>query len=70
MPEERYIGLPDTGNDTELEIVNETEKAYKLKADDGAVFWMPKRAFDDDGSLKRDFYWMFDENYQKAVDGK
>jgi len=59
--EERYIGLRGTGNDTEFDVEWETEKAYLLKADDGFTCWMPKSAFDDDGSLRRTFYAMLDE---------
>ena len=65
--EERYIGLAGTGNETELTIVRHTERAYQVQADDGATFWMPKSAFDDDGSLKPSFYTMFDENYEKST---
>lgn len=61
--EERFIGLRGTGNETEYDIVLETDKAYRLKADDGFTFWMPKRAFEDSGSMKRDYYWMLDEKY-------
>lgn len=59
--EERYIGLQGSGNDTEFDIVRETDKAYMIRADDGFTCWMPKSAFEDDGSLKRTYYRMLDE---------
>ena len=65
---ERFIGLRGTGNETEYDIVLETDKAYRLKADDGFTFWMPKSAFEEDGSIRRTYYWMLDEKY--ALRGK
>jgi hypothetical protein len=58
--QERYIGLSGSGNETEFDIVKETEKAYLLKDEYDHQFWMPKSAFDDDGSMKPNFYGMLE----------
>jgi hypothetical protein len=59
-----YIGLKGTGAETELEIVHETERAYKLLAEDGSGFWMPKAAFDEDGMLVARFLPMLESKLE------
>lgn len=54
-----YVGLSGTGNDVELDILKETEKAYLLLTEENEELWMPKSAFDDEGCLKESFEKMF-----------
>lgn len=54
-----YAGLVGSGNDTELKIIRETEKAYLLLTDEDQKIWMPKSAFDDDGTLLEGFHKMY-----------
>jgi hypothetical protein len=65
--EERYIGLRGSGNETEYDIVRETERALLLRDDYGTEFWMPKSAFESDGTLKTRFYNMLEEKLEGSV---
>lgn len=47
-----YIGFPGVGNTIELELIEETEKAYRFYDEEtDTKIWLPKSAFDDTGSL-------------------
>ncbi len=61
-----HIGLKGTGNDVELDIVRETERAYLLLHDDGTQVWMPKSAFDEEGNLKDWAVPMLEEKLEGA----
>jgi len=45
------IGLEGSGADIELEMVRQTAKAYCLRTWFDAEFWLPKAAFEEDGTL-------------------
>lgn len=56
----QYIGIKGTGCDYELDIIEETIKAWKVQDTLGRSAWVPIAAFGDDGELKeswRDKLW-------------
>jgi hypothetical protein len=53
------IGLKGVGFNIELEIIKETAKAYLVKDQIGAEFWIPKSAFDEFSTAIR--------YYEKAI---
>jgi hypothetical protein len=62
-----YIGLTGSGNDYELEIIRETSKAYLLKSWHGEEVWLPRRAFDETGTITE---WGYKMLLNKLEEGK
>jgi hypothetical protein len=50
-----YIGFKDTGCDIEFTFHSETERAYRVKTEDGYLIWLPKFIFEDDGCIKQEY---------------
>lgn len=59
-------GLKGSGCDYELEIIDQSEKAFKVETIEGDIVWMPKSAFDETGELKDWAYAMLDEKINRS----
>ena len=62
-----YIGFKDTGCDIEFSFHSKSDKAYRVKTEDGYLIWIPKFCFNEDGSMKRKYNDIFYDNIKKAV---
>ena len=62
-----YIGFKETGCNVEFSFYSQTEKAYRVKTEEGYLVWIPKFCFREDGSMKRDYNYIFYDNLKKAV---
>lgn len=62
-----YIGFKDTGCNIEFTLHSSSEKAYRIKTEEGYLLWLPKFIFDDYKTIKQEYNQMFYDNLRQAV---
>lgn len=62
-----WIGFKDTGCNIEFSFHSESPKAYRVKTEEGHLVWIPKYAFNEDGTMKQIYNYIFYDNLKRAV---
>lgn len=62
-----YIGFRGTGCNIEFSFYAQSEKAYRVKTEEGYLIWLPKFIFDEYRTIKQEYNQMFYDNLRKAV---
>ena len=62
-----FIGFENTGCNIGFTLHSSSEKAYRVKTEEGYLLWLPKFIFDECGAIRQEYNQMFYDNLRKAV---